>query len=91
MADIPTIDDLKRLLETFKSEIVEEIISKMKSGTISNKTKWLRSKDVRQMLNISDGSLRNMRNEGIFKCQKIRGMYFYNEHDIRKMMESTQL
>jgi hypothetical protein len=87
MADIPTIDDLKRLLESFKTEIVEEIITKMKVGAITNNTKWLRSKDVRRVMNISDGSLRNLRNDGTLRSKKIRGMYFYNEVDVRKMME----
>lgn len=87
MADIATIDDIKRLLDSQKSEIVTELAARLKSGSITNNTKWLRSKDVRRVLNISDGSLRNMRNDGTLHSKKIRGMYFYSEADVRKMME----
>lgn len=87
MADIPTLDDIKRLLESQKNEIVTELATRLKSGSITNNTKWLRSKDVRRILCISDGSLRNMRNDGTLSSKKIRGMYFYSEVDVRKMME----
>jgi hypothetical protein len=87
MADIPTLDDIKRLLAVHKDEIVTELATRLKSGSITNNTKWLRSKDVRRILSISDGSLRNMRNNGTILYKKIRGMYFYSEVDVRKMME----
>lgn len=90
MADIPTIDDIKRLLDVQKSEIVIELAVKLKSGSINHKTQWLRSKDVRRLLNISDGSLRNMRNSGEIPFKKVRGMHFYNEADVRKMMEPNE-
>ena len=91
MADIPTLDDIKRLLDSQKNEIVNELALRLKSGSITNNTKWLRSKDVRRILSISDGSLRNMRKNGQITFKKIRGMHFYNEADVRKMMEPNQV
>lgn len=90
MADIPTIDDLKRLLESFKSEIVRELAVELKSGKITHNTKWLRSKDIMRILNVSEGSVRNMRNSGELKYTKVKGMHFYNELDVRDMMKPNQ-
>jgi hypothetical protein len=87
MADIPTLDDIKRLLDSQKNEIVAELAQKLKTGAITNTTKWLRSKDVMRILNVSEGTIRKMRNNGVLPHTKVNGIHFYNEVDVRKMME----
>jgi hypothetical protein len=57
-----TPDDLltKKDLENFKNELFE-ILKPLKEAQTLQQQKWLRSKDVRKLLNISAGTLQNMR------------------------------
>ncbi len=44
--------------------------------------KWLRSKDVRKMLGISDSTLQTMRIKGTIPAYKMDTMWFYREDEI---------
>ena len=44
--------------------------------------KWLRSKDVREMLRISDSTLQSMRIKGIIPAYKPGSTWFYREDEI---------
>lgn len=81
--DIITMDDLQQ----FKTEMLNEMknILKTNSGT-SNKS-WLRSAEVRKMLNISPGTLQNLRINGNLPFRKVGGTMFYSNEKIEKMME----
>lgn len=44
--------------------------------------KWLRSRDVRQMLGISDSTLQTMRINGSIPSYKLGASWFYREDEI---------
>jgi len=44
--------------------------------------KWLRSKDVREMLGISDSTLQTMRIKGTIPAYKLGPTWFYREDEI---------
>ena len=44
--------------------------------------KWLRSKDVREMLGVSDSTLQNMRIKGTIPAYKLDTTWFYREDEI---------
>ena len=44
--------------------------------------KWLRSKDVRKMLGISDSTLQSMRIKGTIPAYKLGTTWFYQEEEI---------
>ena len=44
--------------------------------------KWLRSKNVREMLGISDSTLQNMRINGTLPAYKLGTTWFYREDEI---------
>lgn len=44
--------------------------------------KWLRSKDVREMLGISDSTLQTMRIKGTIPAYKLGATWFYREDEI---------
>ena len=44
--------------------------------------KWLRSKNVREMLGISDSTLQNMRIKGIIPAYKLGPTWYYREEEI---------
>jgi hypothetical protein len=77
-----TREDLKQ----FKSELLEEIKQIMKPGQGQSK-QWLKSVDVRKMLNISPGTLQNLRINGTLRYTKIGGMMYYKLEDIHKLLE----
>ncbi len=82
--DILTKEDL----QAFKQEMLEEI-RKLKDNSAVNgdEKKWLKSADVRKMLNISPGTLQNLRINGTLPYRKIGGSMYYRAGDVRKMME----
>lgn len=77
-----TREDLKQ----FKSELLDEIKQIMKPGQSQSK-QWLKSVDVRKMLNISPGTLQNLRINGTLRYTKIGGMMYYKLEDIYKVLE----
>jgi hypothetical protein len=80
-AEIITKEDLvefeSRLLETIK---------KMMGHTTDQSRKWLRSSQVRKMLNISPNTLTSLRVNGIIKFTRVGGIMNYNNDDIEKML-----
>jgi hypothetical protein len=77
-----TREDLKQ----FKSELLDEIKQIMKPGQGQSK-QWLKSVDVRKMLNISPGTLQNLRINGTLRYTKVGGMMYYKLEDIHKVLE----
>jgi hypothetical protein len=53
--------------------------------------KWLKSNEVREMLNISNGTLQSFRIKGILSYTKIGGINFYAYQEIEKLFESNNV
>jgi|GEM_PF-2083925 len=53
-----------------------------------NSVKWLRSRDVRKMLGISDSTLQNMRITGAIPAYKLGASWFYREDEILAALET---
>lgn len=69
------LDDLKKLL-----------------GTPSYQDKkWLKSPEVRRLLNISPGTLQNLRINKTLAYTKIGGIIYYDAHDIDKLLEGNKV
>jgi ribonucleotide reductase beta subunit family protein with ferritin-like domain len=77
-----TREDLKQ----FKSELLDEIRQIMKPVQGQSK-QWLKSVEVRKLLNISPGTLQNLRINGTLRFTKIGGMMYYKQEDIYKLLE----
>ena len=82
--NLPTIGDLH--------DSEERIINQFK---ISNKTttsnEWLRTKDVVQMLGLSNSGVQNLRIRGILKYSKVAGTIYYKREDINTLLESNKV
>ena len=76
----------KEDLKVFKSELLQEIKHLMQPGQGQSK-QWLKSNEVRKMLNISPGTLQNLRINGTLRHSKIGGMMYYKLEDITKVLE----
>ena len=73
-------------LNEFRSLLLNDLKEIMQSN--SQKTKqWLKSNEVRKLLNISSGTLQNLRINGTLSYAKIGGINYYKYDDIVKMLE----
>ena len=76
-------------LQNFKQELIAEIQS-IVGGSNTKEKKWLKGIDVRKLLNISPGTLQNLRISGSLKPSKIGGTLFYKRNDIEKLLEDGE-
>jgi hypothetical protein len=80
--EIITKDDLRE----FKNEMLGEIKQLMQPGQGQSK-KWLKSNEVRKLLNISPGTLQNLRINGTLSFTRIGSIMYYKLEDINKLLE----
>ena len=78
-------------LVVFKSELIDEIKSIFKEMMDHGGRRWLRSRDVQKLLGVSHGTLQNLRINGNLPYTKVGGMIFYDQGDIKKMIESNRI
>lgn len=81
--DIITMEDLQQ----FKEDFLQEMKGIIGQGKESQDKRWLRSSEVRKMLNISPGTLQNLRINGTLPFRKIGGSMFYSKSVIDQIME----
>jgi DNA-directed RNA polymerase subunit F len=75
-------------LREFKNELLNELKQIMQPGQGQSK-KWLKSSEVRKMLNISPGTLQNLRINGTLRFTKIGSIMYYKLEDINKILEGN--
>ncbi|TCN60436.1 helix-turn-helix domain-containing protein [Acetobacteroides hydrogenigenes] len=84
---IATTGDLLAL----KNELIDEIKNLLKGRQNSSQKPWLKSADVRKMLNISDGTLQTLRINGTIPYTKIGGAIYYAYEDIVTLLEENRV
>jgi hypothetical protein len=77
----------KEDMEQFKKEINENIEALF---TVTIRDRWLKSSEVKKLLNISTGTLNLMKLEGQLPFSKVGGLYFYKYRDIVDMLETNK-
>lgn len=73
-------------LRAFREELLTEIRQLVHNGQPQQR-QWLKSSEVRKLLNISPGTLQNLRIKGTLRYTKIGGMMYYRLEDIQKLLE----
>lgn len=82
-----TKEDLKQ----FKLELFDELRRPgQKLHKQSEQKEWLKSYEVRKLLNISPGTLQTLRNKGTIRFSKIGGLMYYQYADIAALVEGRQ-
>ncbi|CAL66348.1 helix-turn-helix domain-containing protein [Christiangramia forsetii] len=84
---IITTDDLRE----FKMELLEElksILSKQSSGTLK---RYLKSSEVMDLLQISPGTLQNLRINGTLPYTKVGGIIYYDVQEIHRVMDENRV
>jgi hypothetical protein len=87
MEEIVTKEDLRQfgllLLDKIQT-IFKERNSQQKE---SSDPEWLKSKAVRKLLDISAGSVQNLRMTQKIRFKKVLGSYYYNKEDLLKLFK----
>jgi len=52
--------------------------------------KWLKSSEVRKLLNVSPGTLQNLRINGTLRFSKVGSIMYYKLEDINKLLEGNR-
>lgn len=80
--DLITTDDLNQ----FRKSLIDDIEKLLKESIKPTPKTWLKSNEAKALLEVSNGTLQNMRNNGTLPFTKIGGVIYYNRDDIQKML-----
>lgn len=75
-------------IEVLKAELLVSIkclLTEGKAPLISKQ--WLKSYQVKKLLNISTGTLQNLRSNGTLPFTRIGGLIYYDSEEIDRMLE----
>ncbi len=80
----------KEDLQTFRLQLINDLKDLLKPRQ-NNTKEWLRSSEVKKLLNISPGTLQSFRINGKLKPSKIGAIHFYKYADIQNLLnENTE-
>jgi hypothetical protein len=93
MEEIVTKEDLRQFGLLLFDKINVLIQQAALVQTESSIPEWLKSKAVRKLLDISAGSVQNLRMTQKVRFKKVLGSYYYNREDLLKLFkdESNKL
>ncbi|WP_289057387.1 DNA-binding protein [uncultured Flavobacterium sp.] len=87
MNEFVTKEDLKEFGILLLDKI-QAIFKDKDSGLKENlEPEWIRSKSVRKLLDISAGSVQNLRISQKVRFKKVFGSYYYNKEDLQKLFD----
>jgi len=84
---IITSDDLRE----FKMELLDDIknlLAKQSNGSLK---KYLKSSEVMDLLQVSPGTLQNLRINGTLPYTKVGGILYYDSEEIQKIMTANRV
>ncbi len=77
-------------LNEFRTLLLSDLNAMFNSKPQQQK-QWLKSSEVRKLLNISAGTLQNLRVNGTLTYTKIGGIIFYASCDLNKVLETNKV
>jgi hypothetical protein len=77
-------------LNEFRKSLIEDIREVLKDKNEHSK-KWLKSTEIRKLLNISPTTLQNLRINGTLTYTKIGGTLYYDNTDIEKLLTKNKV
>jgi len=83
LIDVITREDLNEFRNLLLNDLKQLIQPQSQQAK-----QWLKSYEVRKLLNISAGTLQNLRINGTLAFTKIGGLMYYKYSDIEKVMNS---
>ncbi|MEO5777357.1 MAG: helix-turn-helix domain-containing protein [Flavobacterium sp.] len=77
-------------LNEFRTLLLADLKELLKNNPQQTK-QWLKSKEVRKLLNISPGTLQTLRINKTLTYTKIGGILYYNNADIEKLLTTNKV
>ncbi|WP_027125872.1 helix-turn-helix domain-containing protein [Gelidibacter mesophilus] len=84
---IITTDDLRE----FKMELLDDIKKLLSKQTTGKLKKYLKSSEVMDLLQVSPGTLQNLRINGTLPYNKVGGIIYYDAEEIQKVMDANRV
>jgi hypothetical protein len=84
---IITTDDLRE----FKLELLDDIKNLLAKQASGNLKKYLKSSDVMDLLQVSPGTLQNLRINGTLPYTKVGGIIYYDAEEIQNVMTANRV
>lgn len=84
--EVITREDLNEFRSLLLNDLKEIIQSKPQQ-----QKQWLKSKEVRKLLNISPGTLQNLRINGTLTYTKVGAIMYYDNADIEKLLNGNKV
>jgi hypothetical protein len=85
MSEAVTKEDLRQFGLVLFDKIQTAFANANFTDKSSMDSEWLKSKSVRKLLDISAGSVQNLRTTGKIRFKKVLGSYYYNREDLQKL------
>jgi len=84
---IITTDDLRE----FKLELLDDIKKLLTIQSQGKLKKYLKSSELMDLLQISPGTLQNLRIKGTLPYTKVGGIIYYDSEEIQKVMDNNRI
>ena len=84
-SELVTVDDL----HAFKTELFAELVRLLSEKKPAEK-KWLKTCEVKKLLNMSSAKLHVLRSNGQLPFTRIGGIIYYDQQEISKMFERNK-
>lgn len=78
-------------LNEFRTLLLADLSEMLNAAKPKQQKQWLKSNEVRKILNISPGTLQNLRINGTITYTKIGGILYYSSADLDKLLESNKV
>lgn len=85
MSEAVTKEDLRQFGLVLIDKIQTAFVKVNYDDKESEGPEWLKSKAVRKLLDISAGSVQNLRTTGKIRFKKVLGSYYYSKEDLQKL------
>lgn len=84
--EVLTREDLNEFRQVLLKDLKEIL-----AVSATQSKKWLKSPEVRKLLDISPGTLQNLRLNGTLAYTKIGGTIYYDNDDIEKLLQGNKV
>ena len=80
----------KEDLNEFRQLLIADLSTLLDIKPQQQQKKWLKSNEVRELLNISPGTLQNLRINGTLTYTRVGGILFYESDHIDKLLNANK-
>lgn len=77
-------------LQAFKEELIFDLKNILRYNSKEPDKHWMKSREVRKLLNVSPGTLQTLRKQKTIAFMKIGGTIYYDREEIYKMFERNK-